>query len=359
MIKCAGVLRIYVNFIILILKISDMAVNKLALLRYNTIDKCLQNRRRKWTLEDLIDKVSEVLYEHEGIATGVSKRTIQSDIQTMRSDQLGYNAPIIVIDRKYYTYAAADYSIHQVPISDQDVTQLKSAIGIIRQLSGFAHLEEMNDIVLRLEHSLNTHQKQQKSVVHLEQNELVKGLHWIPQLMHYIQQEIPILLSYQSFKAAAPSETIFYPYLLKEYRKRWFLVGKCKGIAALQTRALDRILDIEEMAKKNFVAYDGIDFNIYYGECIGVTRSEEQRPMKVIFKVAQQHAQYVLTKPLHHSQQVLMADDNATTFRIDVIPNFELEKELLSYGEVLQVQAPKTLRQRLEKRIARMHQHYS
>lgn len=336
-----------------------MAVNKLALLRYNTIDKCLQNRRRKWTLEDLIAKVSEVLYEQEGIATGVSKRTIQSDIQTMRSDQLGYNAPIIVTDRKYYSYAEADYSIHQVAISDHDVLQLKSAIGIIKQLSGFAHLEEMNDIVLRLEHSLHTHQFQQKSVVHLEQNDLVKGLHWIPQLMHNIQHEIPILLSYQSFKATTPSKNIFYPYLLKEYRKRWFLVGKCKGVAALQTRALDRILDIEEMAKKNFVAYDGLDFNTYYGECIGVTRSEEQLPMKVIFTVLKQHAQYILTKPLHHSQQVLAVDDKATTFRIDVILNFELEKELLSYGEVLQVQAPKILKQRLAKRIARMHHNYS
>ena len=73
-----------------------MAVNKLALIRYKTIDNCLRNRRRKWTLDALIEKVSEALYEYEGIVKGISRRTIQGDIQMMRSDKLGYNAPIQV-----------------------------------------------------------------------------------------------------------------------------------------------------------------------------------------------------------------------------------------------------------------------
>ena len=81
-----------------------MSVNKNALIRYKTIDKCLQNRYRKWTLEDLIDACSDALYEYEGIDKGVSKRTVQADIQIMRSDKLGYFAPIIVLDKKFYTY---------------------------------------------------------------------------------------------------------------------------------------------------------------------------------------------------------------------------------------------------------------
>jgi hypothetical protein len=66
-----------------------MAINKLALIRYKTIDDCLRNRFRKWTLDDIIEKVAKTLYELEGITTGVSKRTIQADIQLMRSDKLG------------------------------------------------------------------------------------------------------------------------------------------------------------------------------------------------------------------------------------------------------------------------------
>ncbi|SEA36439.1 hypothetical protein SAMN05216365_10575 [Porphyromonadaceae bacterium NLAE-zl-C104] len=73
-----------------------MPQNKNALIRYRTIDKCLQNRYRQWTLEDLIEACSEALYEYEGRKVNVSKRTVQLDIQTMRSEKLGYNAPITV-----------------------------------------------------------------------------------------------------------------------------------------------------------------------------------------------------------------------------------------------------------------------
>ena len=71
-----------------------MPINKHALIRYKTIDNCLRNRFRKWTLEDLVEACSEALLEYEGKTGSVSLRTIQLDIQNMRSEKLGYNAPI-------------------------------------------------------------------------------------------------------------------------------------------------------------------------------------------------------------------------------------------------------------------------
>ena len=96
-----------------------MALNKNALIRYKTIDKCLQNNYRQWTLDDLIEACSDALYEYEGREVNVSKRTVQSDIQLMRSDKLGYNAPIAVFDKKYYKYENKDYSITDIPITEK------------------------------------------------------------------------------------------------------------------------------------------------------------------------------------------------------------------------------------------------
>ena len=84
-----------------------MARNKNALLRYRTIDRCLRNTSRRWTLADLVDACSDALYEYEGKPDLVSTRTVQLDLQIMRSDRLGYEAPIEVYDRKYYRYADA------------------------------------------------------------------------------------------------------------------------------------------------------------------------------------------------------------------------------------------------------------
>ena len=82
-----------------------MPANKNALIRYKTIDRCLRNRFRLWTIDDLTEACSEALYEMEGITKGVSVRTVQGDLQIMRSDKLGYNAPIEVFDKIYYRYA--------------------------------------------------------------------------------------------------------------------------------------------------------------------------------------------------------------------------------------------------------------
>ena len=43
-----------------------MPRNKNALLRYRTIDRCLRNTGRRWTLQDLVDACSDALYEYEG-----------------------------------------------------------------------------------------------------------------------------------------------------------------------------------------------------------------------------------------------------------------------------------------------------
>ena len=99
-----------------------MPVNRNALIRYRTIDKCLQNRRRKWTMENLIDACNDALFEYENIDKSVSMRTIRL---AMRSDKLGYNAPIIVKDKKYYTYEDADYSIANIPLTSQDLNILQ------------------------------------------------------------------------------------------------------------------------------------------------------------------------------------------------------------------------------------------
>ena len=128
-----------------------MPINKLALIRYKTIDNCLQNRFRKWTLDDLVEACSRTLEEFEGIRHGVSKRTVQLDIQNMRSEKLGYNAPIIVTDKKYYSYEDKNYSITNIPLTSQDLGTLTEVVEVLRQFKGFSYFEELTGMVNRLE----------------------------------------------------------------------------------------------------------------------------------------------------------------------------------------------------------------
>lgn len=335
-----------------------MSINKLALIRYRAIDECLKNRYRKWTLDDLIIRVAEKLYEYEGITSGISRRTIQADIQLMRSDKLGYNAPIVVRDKKFYAYDDPSYSITKVPINNADVGKLKQAVSILKQLNGFSYFDEMSDMIARLENNLVKAGNTQTNHIQLEGNSLVKGLEHIMPLFDAVANQKPLLLEYKSFKAAEAREQIYHPYLLKEYRNRWFLICRAKKNKVLITLALDRIIGFQELPKEPFIAYEGVGFERYYSDLIGVTKSEKDRGQKVILHVNKANAPYVLTKPLHSSQQLLKEDEKGIIIRIDVVINFELEREILGFGESVKVLAPRLLASRIKKRTAATLAHY-
>ena len=132
-----------------------MPVKKNALIRYKTIDRCLRNRYRRWTLDDLVEACSDALYDMEGITKGVSIRTVQADIQIMRSDKLGYNAPIDVYDNKYYRYEDPDYSISESPLTMEDYELMTKAVAMIQQCQEGNQLEDLKDVLTKVKEKLN------------------------------------------------------------------------------------------------------------------------------------------------------------------------------------------------------------
>ena len=65
-----------------------MPANKNALIRYKTIDNCLRNRYRRWTLDDLVEACSDALYDMEGITKGKRLRvyTLHNSKKTVTAD---------------------------------------------------------------------------------------------------------------------------------------------------------------------------------------------------------------------------------------------------------------------------------
>ena len=226
-----------------------MPVNRNALIRYKTIDLCLQNRYRKWTLEDLIESCSEALYEYEGNNKGISRRTIQMDIQQMRSDKLGYNAPIIVQDKKYYAYEDPKYSIMNLPISEGDLNRLNETVDFLKQFKGFSHFRELDTMVQKLEDHVYSRKINRKPVIDFEKNDNLKGLEFLEILYQSIIRKHIIELTYQSFNARHASSFLFYPYLLKEFRNRWFLIGSKDNRHPFQNLAIDRIVGVKNNRK--------------------------------------------------------------------------------------------------------------
>ncbi|MEJ1237277.1 WYL domain-containing protein [Chryseolinea sp. T2] len=324
-----------------------MPVNRNALIRYRTIDNCLRNRLRRWTLEDLIDACSDALYEYEGIDKGVSRRSIQMDIQMMRSEKLGYNAPIIVLEKKYYTYDDPDYSITNIPLTDQDLGKLTEVVEILRQFKGFSHFQELSGMVQRLENKIHSAKTNQEPVIDFEKNDSLKGLEHIDTLYQAIVNKRTVRLCYQSFKARMPNVFDFHPYYLKEYRNRWFVIGIQQKSAPIMNLALDRIISIEDCPAR-FIPRDDFNLSIYLNDVIGVSVNRDGQKETVLFHADRETAPYILTKPLHQSQEVVEANSHGTTFSICVQLNFELEREILGFGDRVKVIAPDKLKRRIK-----------
>ena len=329
-----------------------MATNKNALIRYRTLDKCLQNRSRKWTLQDLIDACSDALYEYEGKEALVSKRTVQLDIQTMRSDKLGYNAPIISYDRKYYTYEDEDYTITDIPLNQLDMDVLTESMELLSQFKDFSLFSELNGVIQKLEDKIYRESEDMEPIIHMDKNEQLRGLAHLDTLYQAILKKIVLKITYQSYKAKSPREFLFHGYILKEYNNRWFLVGCYDGAFKVQNLALDRIQNIDFDLDTEYVKHKRFNADRFYQNTVGVTVLNDSSLYDILFWVDRQNAPYVISKPVHHSQQIIeQHPDGSTTLQIRVHHNFEIERYFLGYGEAIEVLKPRRVKQRIRKRL--------
>jgi len=328
-----------------------MAQNKNALIRYKTIDQCLQNPHRKWSLEDLITACSDALYEYEGRNINVSKRTIQLDIQLLRSDKLGYNAPIQVYDRKYYRYSDPNFSITNIPLTENDLDILGESVEILKQFKDFSLFNELGGIIKRLEDKIYAEKTNHYPIIHLDKNEKLKGLEHLDILYQAILKKMVLQITYQSFTAKKAHSYYFHPYFLKEFNNRWFIVGFANKVLnrPLATLALDRILAIDFYTQTPYIE-NNIDPNSYYEHTIGVTVHEKRQLSETRLKVTASNAPYVLTKPFHSSQKLIQTyEDGSIEISLLVDFNYEFERLILGFGNQIEVLAPRRLKQRIKK----------
>ena len=340
---------------------DTMPANKNALIRYKTIDRCLSNRFRRWTLEDLVDECSMALREMEGMTKGVSVRTVQGDIQMMRSDKLGYNAPIEVYDLKYYRYSDPDYTITGMPLSSNDIDVLQEAVDMLQQLQDFDQFGEMADVINRLQDKLSVTRQERSPIVHYDSVPDLRGLKLLSPLYDHIAHHRVLNVFYQSFNQSDPVEYVFHPYLLKEFRNRWFLFGCTDGDMRLFNLALDRIVGITPAKGVAFRLNPDFDPEHFFDDIIGVSKSlKASQPHCVKFWANRDQSNYIKTKPLHPSQRLISEDpdDGSCIFQIEVVINFEMYSVFMSYGAGVKILSPSVAVQYISKQFSQAAANY-
>lgn len=124
-----------------------MPANLNALIRYKTINSCLYGGKRRWSIDELRERCSEALAENRGKYTDVSERTTRDDIRVMRSDILGFNAPIKQQGGLYF-YSDPGYSILSLRITDAGLAE--QILGLLLKMRGKVNHPEMEIILEKL-----------------------------------------------------------------------------------------------------------------------------------------------------------------------------------------------------------------
>lgn len=333
-----------------------MPVNKDFALRIEIIDECLRNRLRKWTLEDLIITINEKLEERHG--KKASKRTIQNDLKFMMDEK---EAPIVrqkIGTQTFFSYSDKTFSIKNLPVNEEEVSLLKDALNILRSVSDIGLVGEIESIIKKLENSVSSDRTHSESIIQFEKQPLITGIELIDDIYNAIKEKTVLKLSYKPFTADKITECTCHPYLLKEFRNRWFLIGRKNSEETISNFALDRILALKP-SSSNFLENDLFDSETYFNNMIGVTLPVGETVQEIDIWVSKLQAPYIKTKPIHFTQTIIKEyKDGGILIRLNLVNNYELRSVLLSYGSDIQVIKPESLETEMMQILGRAMRNY-
>lgn len=167
---------------------------------------------------------------------------------------------------------------------------------------------------------------------------------------YFILNRQPLCIRYHPFTNPEPLEYIMHPYYLKQYNNRWFLFGLNDRLRKITIVALDRIIDLS-VEHIPYMDNTDFDFKEYFEDIIGVSLIEGETLQKIVLQFNAKAAPYVESKPLHGSQKIISRSANELVVSIEVIPNYELESVILSYGERVKVLEPMAFKMKIEQRL--------
>ena len=340
-----------------------MATNKNALIRYKHLDTLLSDRHHYYDINDLTEKVNQLLQD-EGFQT-VTRRCIEKDLVYLT--ERPFCAPIKRFKhngKNCVAYKNPSFSIFMQEMSREERHLLREVLNTLGQFDGLDNFGWLDKFKSGLG---NTRRRQ---IISFSNNPYLKNSNLLGTLFDLISNEVVIRLSYHTFADPTVCSIAFHPYLLKQYNDRWFLLGAADDDGKILTFALDRIDNVEPLPEKKYAPSPDY-LSDRFEDIVGVTLYEDRPIEHIVFWVSDLSKGYIDTKPIHGSQTPLRGDkelelraqypslEGGAFFSIDCIFNYEMIRELSSYGKDLLVLTEGEVKQSICKRMQEMLRDYA
>lgn len=328
-----------------------MPKTKSAELRIRVIDECLSDHNRKYSTKMIFDRCNEEL-ERRDFLPITAMNSVRDDMDQIQRIYRGADIESYREGRNiYYRYSDPNFSIFKTPMKPDEIVQLTQTLKLLQRFKGMPQFNWVDEIADRLGTSLKINQVPTEEVVGFDENLDLKGLEHFTPLFNAIIDKRSLRLTYKGFGHVEERTITVHPYYLKQYNKRWFLIAWNAEADFMANFAFDRIIAINDSSEP----YRPTDVNFfdYFDEMIGVSKDSRTEPRLVKLWVSPETWPYVKTKPLHGTQRTLCVDDSGAIITIEVYLNFELQQQLLSFGEGMMVLEPKELQDIIKERLTK------
>jgi predicted DNA-binding transcriptional regulator YafY len=310
------------------------------------INQCLVNQEFV-TFSDFLLACKDLPYAYT-----INNQHIKEAIDALRKPEPeGYNAPIFYDKEKDgYYYSDRSFSLDKNPLNHEEKEWLLFADQIFYQLKDHESLIGLAPFIQKINNTLKIRRfSNDKGIPEFVQPEISTrfgGSQFLDPLIKAIQKRKVIRVYYHPFYEDKPYFTIIHPYLLKEYRNRWYLIGLNDTKQEIRTYGLDRIWELHEIEQeyipRKFSARD------YFRNSIGII-SPMTDPPEIHLSVLRHQAQYLITQPIHETQFIESEDDERVIFHFKVHPTYEFKSLILAMGPDARIISPDSLKREMIK----------
>lgn len=339
-----------------------MPTNKNAFIRYKYLDDLLSDRHHYYDIHDLTERVNDMLCE-DGFPE-VTQRCIEKDLNTL--EFAPFFAPIERVSKhgkRVIQYTKFSFSIFNKELSAEEVSLLREVLSTIGQFDGLDNFKWLENFKIGLG------LEERKQIISFSNNPYLQNSNLLGTLFDNISNRVVIRMSYHTFSNNTIRKIDFHPYLLKQYNDRWFLLGAADNDMKVLNFALDRIDDVEPLPEKKYIDCPNNIFE-HFKDIIGVTLYDGEPTEHIVFWVSDTSKGYVETKRIHSTQAHIEGGEEecirqhnpqligGAFFSIDCVRNYELIRELCSFGKELLVIEPRNIQDEVFTRIEEMLKYY-
>jgi predicted DNA-binding transcriptional regulator YafY len=342
-----------------------MAFTKKPFGRYQILNRHLK-RKSGFTIKELTEMVNEELRELEFREDGeltrkyqVSERMIRNDI----ADIQDYFPVVITKKNGKYYYESTEDSIDNIDLRESDKNTIEWALQVFSRYKGTPWFEKFDDVITRIMSSSvlkKINQKDMRTLVQIGETSENSGMQWIETIYNAISEKSALKLYYKSY-GDNMSVRIISPYLLKEYRNKWYMLAYVHDTSKHHKTLLHKLSRIQKIEESGEQYIQDFTFkaNDYFQYSIGVFHMHDSTPITVELKIKGKNLiKLTLEDKIHPSMDVLSKSEEEMLIEFMVYDSPELETLILSYGENVEVLAPLELKEKIKTRALKLVELY-